>query len=133
MLVETPFSFHAWRAAPLVMPGPHVHTDIELNLLLTGAATYFLAGRFHEVWAGRLAVFWAGMPHRLTDVAAGTEYYCMTLPLAWFLGWGIEGALPQRLLAGDLVQEEDASRSPDDLGLVGRWVDDLRTQRPELR
>jgi AraC-like DNA-binding protein len=134
MHVEKPFSFQAWRAAPMVMPGPHTHTDIELNLLLTGSATYFLAGRFHEVQSGRLVVFWAGMPHRLTEVAEGTEYYCMTLPLAWFLGWGIEGALPSRLLAGELVQEgEDAIRNRDDLERVGHWVADLKTQRSEPR
>jgi AraC-like DNA-binding protein len=132
MHVEKPFSFQAWRAAPMVMPGPHVHTDIEINLLLRGSATYFLAGHFHEVRSGRLAVFWAGMPHRLTEVAQGTEYYCITLPLAWFLGWGIEGALPQRLLAGDLVQEDEGHRRRD-LDLAGRWVADLKTQRAEPR
>jgi AraC-like DNA-binding protein len=133
MRVEKPFSFQAWQAAPLVMPGPHVHTDIELNLLLTGSATYFLAGRFHEMRAGRLVVFWAGMPHRLTGVAQGTDYYCMTLPLAWFLGWGIEGTLPPRLLAGDLIQEQDEEQSRNDLALFGRWVADLKTRRPEPR
>jgi hypothetical protein len=65
--------FGAWRAVPGVMPLAHTHTDIELNFLLGGGARYFLAGRFHELAPGRLAVFWAGMPHRLVQVLPDTS------------------------------------------------------------
>ena len=123
---EMPFA--AWRAAPRVMAGPHVHTDIELNLLIAGGVTYFHAGRFYTVPAGRLAVFWAGMPHRLIAVEPGSEYFCMTLPLAWFLGWNLGGSLPSRLLTGELIQETSPESAAFDFALMDRWAEDLKRE-----
>jgi AraC-like DNA-binding protein len=127
------FEFHAWRAQPQVMSGAHVHTDVELNLFLQGEARYFLAGRFHDVAAGRLAVFWAGMPHRLEAVQPGTEYLCMTLPLGWFLGWGIGGPLRDRLLSGDLIQDDPDDGGTLDASLFGGWARDLADGGAEAR
>ena len=117
--------FHAWRSTPQVMPGAHVHTDIELNFLLSGQADYFHAGRFYTVPPRRLVVFWAGMPHRLTALAPGTEYYCMTLPLAWFLEWNLGGALPNRLLTGELILEPSDQAAAYDEATMARWAEDL--------
>lgn len=120
---EIPFA--AWRASPRVMASPHVHTDIELNFLIAGSVTYFHAGKFYEVPPRRLAVFWGGMPHRLTTTAPGAEYFCMTLPLAWFLGWNLSGPLPSRLLTGELLVEPDETHAPTDFALMERWSTDL--------
>lgn len=121
------FPFSAWHGYPRVMPGAHVHTDIELNLFLAGGATYFLAGRFHEVTSGCLAIFWAGLPHRLVAVQQGAEYLCMTLPLAWFLSWGLDQRFTQRLLEGDLLVETAAEQSPLDRAQFSRWTEDIRS------
>lgn len=121
------FPFSAWHGYPRVMPGAHVHTDIELNLFLAGGATYFLAGRFHEVPSGCLTIFWAGLPHRLIDVHQGAEYLCMTLPLAWFLSWGLDQRFTQRLLEGDLLIETNDEHSPLDRVQFSRWAEDIRS------
>jgi Response regulator containing CheY-like receiver domain and AraC-type DNA-binding domain len=114
--------FHAWRARPRVMPDAHSHTDLELNLPLDGTLHYFFAGRFIAIGPGSLAVFWAGMPHRLVAVEpAGTEYLCLTLPLAWFLSWGLDSAFTRRLLSGELAAGDD----PLDAALFARWAADL--------
>jgi len=127
------FTFQAWQATPRVMPGAHVHTDIELNLFLDGGARYFLAGAFHALPPGRLAVFWAGMPHRLEALKQGTKYLCMTLPLAWFLGWNLDTAFVNRLLHGDMFLEPDEAAAEIDLRLFERWTIDLGSRRAELR
>ena len=133
------FSFSAWRATPRVMPGAHVHSDIELNYFLTGGGTYFLAGRIYPVAASRLTVFWAGIPHWLTAVEPGTEYLCMTLPLAWFLAWRLEGGpgthVPWvgRLLEGELVQEADPALADLDRLTFARWTSDLTAGGAEGR
>lgn len=127
------FPFHAWEAAPQVMSRMHVHTDIELNLVLSGRGRYFLAGRFHEVTEAHLAVFWAGLPHRLVAVAPGTRYLCMTLPLAWFLGWNIDTVFTGRLLQGDLLQEVAEELAMVDQAVFSRWAVDLGTRRADLR
>ena len=125
--------FNAWHSAPQVMSGAHVHTDIELNFFLSGQATYFHAGRFYEIPPRRLAVFWGGMPHRLTAIAPSTEYYCITLPLAWFLEWNLAGPLPSRLLAGELILETDEEAAALDKPTIARWTSDLRTGGAEGR
>lgn len=119
------FPFSAWHGTPKAMTGPHVHTDIELNYFLGGDGTYFMAGRVYRVPPHRLAVFWAGMPHRLIQVGTGAEYLCMTLPLAWFLSWRIESGLTQRLLEGELALEPDEKQSVMDRFLFQRWTEDL--------
>lgn len=127
------FQFEAWCSVPQVMVRPHVHTDIELNFLLSGQATYFLAGRFHTLEQGCLAVFWAGLPHRLTAVSPDARYLCMTLPLAWFLGWRLDANFTARLLEGDLVQETNVARSRIDEALFTGWASDLQAAQPDLR
>ena len=128
------FPFSIWRGATRVMPYAHTHADIELNLLTGGTGRYFLFGRFQEVLPDRLAVFWAGMPHRLCEVSPGAEMRPMNLPLGWFLSWNIAGPLRDRLLHGDLIQSGlgDGSGVPD-TALFKTWADDLETGDTEMR
>ncbi|MBC8139895.1 MAG: helix-turn-helix domain-containing protein [Armatimonadetes bacterium] len=123
-------AFKAWRSAPSVMPRAHTHTDLEFNIPLGGDLEYFFAGRFTRVPEGHFAVFWAGVPHRLTAQTA-TEYLCLTLPLAWFLAWRIAGgAFAGRLFAGELV-----SRPADgvELAQFTRWADDFSEPKQPAR
>lgn len=117
------------------MPGAHVHSDVELNLFTGGGATYFMAGRFWAVPVGRLTLLWAGLPHRLVAVDPGSRYFCMTLPLAWFLGWGLDG-LAARLFAGGIALGAEAGEA--DAGIeraqFGRWAAELAAgASPETR
>ena len=97
-------AFHAWRSSPNVMVRAHTHTDLEFNLPLGGNLEYFFAGRFLRVPDKHFAVFWAGVPHRLIARShPDTQYLCLTLPLAWFLGWRVGGDLSARLMGGEMV------------------------------
>lgn len=122
-LEEMPF--RAWHSRPEVMPLAHAHTDIEFNLPLGGSLSYFFADRFVTVEAGQLAVFWAGVPHRLIALTPPdeTQYLCMTLPLAWFLSWNIGGgALAERLLSGALFARDALLVERE---LFARWATDF--------
>ena len=68
------------------MPGPHMHSQIEMNLVLDGAMTYWFDGRAVTVSAGRLVLFWGMIPHQVTDVAEPTRFVCLYVPMAVFLG-----------------------------------------------
>jgi AraC family transcriptional regulator, melibiose operon regulatory protein len=120
-VVFSQMPFRVWQATPEVMPVPHVHADIEANILLTGAMRYFFAGQFYDVTPGDLTVFWAGMPHRLIAVAPATQYVCLTLPLAWFLSWNFDKSFTHDLLTGRMIT------TPAELSSVHRWIADSQS------
>ena len=63
----TPYGFTCERWTPARMPRPDRHNEIEINLLTGGALTYLVGGRKVRVPAGRLAIFWAAIPHQIIE------------------------------------------------------------------
>jgi len=53
-------------AAP--MRNGHTHGDLELNFVYGGGLRYFMGGRFVEIGAGTLSVFWGALPHQIVEV-----------------------------------------------------------------
>jgi AraC-like DNA-binding protein len=131
MVRHSTLGFAAWRGKPAAMDAAHAHIEVELNLMLTGKASYFLAGRFQSVTANRIALFWAGQPHQLVHTTTDAEFIWLTVPLAWLLQWHIAPAFTKRLLTGELIQ--DRQPSPADGDLLSRWVSDLRSASTDLR
>lgn len=121
--------FRAWCGAPAVMGHAHVHSDVELNLPLTGGATYFHGGRFHELGAGQLTALWAGVPHQLVRVLPRTTFIWVTVPLAWLLQWRLPPAFVETLLSGATIS---AAADSLDRQLLERWVDDMVARDPAL-
>lgn len=68
-----------------LMRSAHVHSHVELNLLLDGAMTYLFNGRTVTLAKGDLALFWAAIPHRVIEVAEPTYFICIDLPVEMFL------------------------------------------------
>lgn len=120
------FGFAMWRGKPTAMAAAHAHTEVELNLMLAGSATYFLAGRFQSLAKDRLAVFWAGQPHQLVKASAETEFIWVTIPVAWLWQWQIAPAFIKHLLAGELVLDQHPC--PTDRELFARWVGDMKSR-----
>jgi AraC-like DNA-binding protein len=128
-----PYGFTCERWTPARMPRPDRHNEIEINLLTGGALTYLVGGRKVRVPAGRLAIFWAAIPHQIIETQGASEYYVATIPLSWFLQCNLPEYLVQPVLHGEVLLEERA-----DAGDVARfelWLEDLRTdpanrQRP---
>jgi len=112
------------------MPAPHSHNEIELLLIERGGGTWLMGGEQLRFEPGRLAVFWALRPHQLVQCEPRTVTHGMTIPLAAFQGWGMSGALSQRLLAGDIIVEPDDSQAAEDLGAFQRWHGDLASSDP---
>ncbi len=61
----SPYGFTCEMWTPTRMPRPDKHNEIEFNLLKTGSLTYLLGGHRITIEAGRLAVFWAAIPHQI--------------------------------------------------------------------
>lgn len=109
------------------MSAAHTHANIELNYIFEGQVTYMHGGVQQTVESGRLAMFWAGVPHQtLTPAETGKGIWTM-LPLAWFLQWKLPRDFAGRLLAGEFFQFEIA---PD---LPVRWLDHFTSDDPDRR
>jgi len=118
--------FRAWSVTPhAAMASAHTHPDIEFNFLRDGSTAYLHGGTKHVVKAGRLAVFWGGVPHQTLEPGVCGNGIWLTLPLAWFLQWRLPGNLTERLLAGELVQMDA------DVLQMERWLQDYVSGSPD--
>lgn len=98
---------------------PHSHLDLELNYVGGGRMRYFFGGREAVVEPGRLAVFWAGIPHQTLDADA-KERCIATVPISWLLRWRGCDHLRSRLFAGDFI----LSSAAGDGQAMHQWLAD---------
>ena len=105
------------------MPGPHMHSQVELNLVLEGAMTYWFDGRAITVSAGRLALFWGMIPHQVTDVIAPTRFICLYVPMAAFLALPALSRLREAIFRGAVIEALDIK--PYDREIFMRWREEL--------
>ena len=100
-----------------------VHGDLELNFIYTGGLRYFMGGRFVDVPAGALSVFWGALPHQIVEVEPKTEFMYARVPLVTLLRWNLSSAFVRKVLAGEIVI--DPQSPPWDAELTRRWVADV--------
>jgi AraC family transcriptional regulator, melibiose operon regulatory protein len=129
----SPYGFSCVRWTATAMPRSDRHNEIELNLLERGELVYLMGGRRVAVHAGRLTVFWAGIPHQVLDFQGVSEYFVLTIPLAWFLQWRLPDQFTQSILHGATMIEPDASWLVSDRMRFEGWVEDARIGSEERR
>jgi AraC-like DNA-binding protein len=93
-----------------VMSAPHTHSQVELNYVLEGRMVYRHDGRVATLQAGDLGLLWGAIPHQSVEVAPGTRYVCIYLPLEMFLGADIGEGLRSAVLAGGMVVAAEPRR-----------------------
>ena len=120
-----PYGLTVERWTPTLMPRLDRHNEIELNLLERGSVTYLLGGRKVTIEAGRLAIFWAAIPHQIINVDIGSSYHVATVPLSWFLQWNLPSRLADPILHGRVIEEPRPKESAHDVEAFGRWRRDL--------
>ncbi len=77
---------------------------------------------------GRLAIFWAAIPHQLVERPLACDFCIFTIPLETFLAWKLPASLVQDLLAGDMVIDADGANAPLDQLMLPRWHEELSTR-----
>jgi len=112
------------------MNRPDKHAEIELNFFVGGKLTYLLWGERIIVEGGKLAIFWASIPHQIVDFEDLKSYYVVTLPLPWVLDWGLPERIITLILNGKLLQEVNVSSSYDEL-LFEQWFRDINQASTE--
>jgi len=106
-----------------LMPSPHTHSQIEINLVLQGHMVYRFEGRLIRVEAGQLVVFWGTIPHQTVQMGPVTRFVCLYVPVSMFLAIQIGDALRGALFGGALIAAERLLPAEQDTFL--RWREDL--------
>ncbi len=120
-----PYGFTCVRWAPTPMRRPDRHNEIEINYLESGWLTYWYGGRKIRLEAGQLTAFWAAIPHQITDFGEESDYFVVTIPLAWFLNCKLPDSLVQPLLHGQMIVAPEVTPPWPDGMLLDNWVRDL--------
>jgi AraC-like DNA-binding protein/mannose-6-phosphate isomerase-like protein (cupin superfamily) len=105
------------------MPGPHMHSQVELNFVLRGRMTYRIEDRKIDVSSNRLVLFWGMVPHQVTDLEPGTEFVCLYVPMSVFLGLPAISRLREAIFRGAFIEALDVQ--PFDRPILMRWQDEL--------
>lgn len=113
---------------PQLMSAEHWHGHIEFNWLTEGSMDYRFDGRPVTLPAGRMVVFWAGIPHQTVQIdrgPSGAGRQCnIYLPLDVFLYMPNLGALTETMMGGGVIALPDDAA---DSGLLQRWYTDYRS------
>src|SRR6478609_9414532 len=106
-------------AADAAAPGPG---DVELNFVYSGGQRYFVGGRFVEVGAGQLSLFWGALPHQISALEPATEYMYARVPLVTLMSYNLPSPFLRKLLGGEVLV--DAHSPQWEAELTRRWVTD---------
>ena len=113
---------------PLTMEQPHWHGHIEANFLSGASMTYEVDGARVLVPEDRLVLFWAGIPHQLTQVHpsgdAAPRLANVYLPIDTFLFMPHIAQLQVALLGGAMVCLPPELCSAD---RIATWYRDYRS------
>lgn len=123
--VANEFGFRAWKGNPTVMSAAHVHSDMEINFVVSGGMDYFLAGRFLRLLPGQFVVFWAGAPHQMVAHRKQSQTYWVTIPLPWFMQWQLPEQIREHLLAGGILIEKTPELWRE--SMLAQWAEDFRS------
>jgi AraC-like DNA-binding protein len=96
------------RKQVLVMPAPHVHSQIELNFMTKGGMTYAVQGRQIDVQAGDFVFFWGAVPHQTVAVRGSASFICIYVPLEMLLAMPLSARLIGAILAGGVLRAEQS-------------------------
>ena len=105
------------------MPRPHMHSQVEMNLVLDGEMTYWFDGRIIKVANGSLALFWGMVPHQVIEAPPQTRFVCFYAPVSMFLGLPTMSRLREALFHGAVIQAERVHSYDREHFL--RWREDL--------
>jgi AraC family transcriptional regulator, melibiose operon regulatory protein len=105
------------------MPGPHMHSQIEFNLVRRGHMTYWFDGRMLTIEAGQMAVFWGMIPHQVVECAEPTDFIVLYVPMSAFLEFPDLNTLRQMIFSGALLEAQGFK--PYDFDVFDRWRKDL--------
>ncbi|MGH3088641.1 MAG: helix-turn-helix domain-containing protein [Rubrobacteraceae bacterium] len=121
-LDEAP-GFRIWRGQPFEEMPFHWHDQVEINFAVGGTLTYLMAGSVVTVPPGKLAIFWAGIPHSVLRRTRVEDFFWVYVPLVWLLRLNLPESFMRRIMDGEMLV--DAEPTEADPLMLERWCDEL--------
>lgn len=113
---------------PKCMETAHWHGHIELNFVINASMEYLFDGERVCVPVGRIAMFWAGIPHQLINISstgrADARLCNIYLPVDSFLLLPHITELQMNILGGGLALLPEGICNQD---MIERWYEDYRS------
>lgn len=103
------------------MRRPHVHSDMELTIVVQGSMDFVLGDAHVEVPAGHFVIHWAARPHYTAGCSKPFLKYTLHIPLPLFMQFRLPSPFVRRLLDGEVVCDQGVSRVAEDRAAVERW------------
>jgi AraC-like DNA-binding protein len=98
----------------------HRHNHIEINVAQGGSLAYRFGGQLVELMPDHIALFWAGIPHRLVDADGEAVMRWIHVPARRVLGWPM-GTVMTQIFGGDVIVTGPGGDAPLDVPIVVRW------------
>jgi AraC family transcriptional regulator, melibiose operon regulatory protein len=112
------------------MGSPHMHSQVELNYILSGSMTYWYDGRELTLSKGQLALFWGMIPHQAIACEHNTEFVVIYVPMSVFIELPVLSRLREAIFRGALIEALDVK--PYDGLMFQRWREDLLAEDVQL-
>ncbi len=112
------------------MPWPHMHSQIEINVVTSGSITYWFDGRRLTVNKSQIVLFWGMVPHQVVACAKNTEFVVLYVPMSAFLTFPSLSRLRHAIFSGAMI--EALQVRPSDAETFNRWRLDLNSRDEQL-
>ncbi len=110
---------------PGVMEIHHWHGHIEINIPF-GNVEYIFNGKNIKIKAGRIALFWASIPHRMVECSQCLDMAVLDIPVHLFLAWSLPSELINQITHGMILQSENTNLVSK--FEIERWEKELKLQ-----
>ena len=113
------------------MPGPHMHSQIEINFVLEGEITYWLDGKKVVLHSNSLNVFWGMVPHQVVHVFEPTHFVVFYIPIRVFLSLPNLNGFRDAIMSGALAQAQESFNFDREMFL--NWRQELLSEDNHVR
>lgn len=117
--------------APDEMVMSHWHGQVEVNVPFDGDIEYEINGETIHLKQGHIILFWACVPHRLSNVGQCRQMAIFNLPMHQFLSWPINRELINHVTHGMVVQSNQAMQLSE--FEVRRWQQEIDSDQPQFK
>ncbi|MFA0014176.1 transcriptional regulator MelR [Vibrio lentus] len=109
---------------PHSMPGYHWHGQIEVNIPFGGDVEYIINGSPLVVKNGAIGLFWASVPHRLTNPGQSHNMGIINIPIHHFMSWPLSRELVNQITHGCVLQSNSCSLISE--FEIARWEQEMK-------